>query len=573
MVCVPGVVQASLHRDIGRIRFEFGNCWESPIPGAHCLVFGSVSSAEARGLYFGLAAAQGPGSSPLVQPWAMVAETPDGGVVAVASPTLASGMFYSAGQVNEGSVLTVGLDPRSVYEGGPQGGGIDAEFVRAFLLGQLDTRLTPIRGVRRLLPGNCLTWRPDRSVEVVPWWKMDTAQSDRLRGDQAVETYLAEFDRSLGELLPHAGALSSELSGGLDSTFMVAGMARWRNPAHEPIRGFVHAPVEKSLTGVGGNRVHDDSRYAEQMGEAYPGIVEVETVRNTAGVLALDAAQRFSRVSWWPSYNPANTVWMEQIKECARGRGSSYLFSGSRGNLAFSHDHRYALRDALVRGQGRRAMQGVSYLRDGDARWLTIARLGAQKPQASTNVMDRFLHADARTRFGGSIELAQTPRERYLHALYGLDRPHVAALNPRATGGLLVVDPYVTQGVVEVAAAIDPVEWLRGPWPRGLARTMMAGRVPDAIRLRTQRGSQAADVWWHMRDAHARYQNEVELLRDTPIVNTVVDADAVLKVVESWPWGYASPSPSANLINKVNRILATAEFVRYLSASIRDPAA
>ncbi len=548
-----------------------GHGWEliASEPEAWCWSAGAVRRDEARQLLAHLRRGFPVAVDVPVRPWAMVVREPDGSVLATCAPTLVAGLFHTHAAAGNDECLLVGLDPRSVFEAAGVPSGLNPAFVLGFLTGGLPSEMTPLTQVHRLLPGDLLRWRPARRLRVERWWRETPTAVNPRRGREVVESYLQTIDQVLDEMAQGAGALSAEMSAGLDSTFVVAGLAQSSATSGRRIRAYTHAPVLEAEGNPNGTTVHDEYHTAQLMERAYPEVLEVVDVRNDAGESALDAARAFGRASWWPALNPTNTVWMEQIKDRARARGSRYLFSGSRGNLAFSHPHSYAVRAAGLHGDLAAAARGVRYLRSGGARWAGIAGMVAPRRRTvmGSGGVGSFLLPSGREAMAGA-NVRSDPRQTLLDGLFGRNRPYSAALNPRATGGLIVVDPFTAPSVVREAISIDPVEWLRGPAPRGLARVMMAGRVPDDIRLRRTRGAQASDTWWHMRNSRDRYRDEAALLAHTPILSELVDGDAVARTIEGWPWGSKVPGPHAGVAKQVTRILALAEFVRYLTRAV-----
>ena len=131
-----------------------------------------------------------------------------------------------------------------------------------------------------------------------------------------------------------------------------------------------------------------------------------------------------------------------------------------------------------------------------------------------------------------------------------------------------MADPFLSRGILDLAASITPREWARGPQPRGYARLLGAGRVPDEIRLRTRRGGQSWDHWYLIRDQRARYYDEVASLPNTPILGGWVDDVALRRILDSWPWGQVN-GPSQISAIAMDRILSLATFVRLTTARLK----
>jgi hypothetical protein len=135
--------------------------------------------------------------------------------------------------------------------------------------------------------------------------------------------------------------------------------------------------------------------------------------------------------------------------------------------------------------------------------------------------------------------------------------------------GALPVDPFCDAQVLALAAAITPVEWCRGPYPRGYARLLGEGRVPDAIRLRTRRGGQSWDGWFLIRNRRERYLDEIDALASNSLLGPVVDLPFLKRKLEAGPWGRIQ-GPGGGEVNGIDRLLSLAGFVRRTEERLRD---
>ena len=131
------------------------------------------------------------------------------------------------------------------------------------------------------------------------------------------------------------------------------------------------------------------------------------------------------------------------------------------------------------------------------------------------------------------------------------------------------IDPFRAATVMEIAASITPREWSTGPYPRGFARRLGEGRVPDEIRLRTRGGGQAMDTWFVTRNLRDRYFDEIRQLESTPVLGGWVDVSAIEATVSAWPWGEVRGPGDLEVI-AVERLLALADFVRMTRSRLKS---
>ena len=543
-----------------------GRNWRSLLAGS-AAVFGPLELSEADRVATFLQRGGDPrGSGAPDVPWALVLRRADGITLALASTMLQSGLFYTE-RADPDRQLLVATNPGALLSGSAQRGELDEDFVRSQAAMTVDARRTPFKNVRRLPPGSALWWRDRLGTGEIEWLTPGTFDPPTLRGDQAIRRFRQSFDSVLSDALPRSGTLVAQMSGGLDSTFVVASLARLTN-ANNPVHAYVHAPAPEAPCRTEGIWDPDDSDVAMAMARAYPETVLVSRVVNDDGQLALDAAAEASSKSFWPTLNPANAVWMEKIGECARRQGAKMLYAGMMGNYTFSYDHGYALGYELRRGSLPGAFRAATNLHRGGDSWPRIVRTEMSKARHSG--LGSRPGRDYATMLGIPVapsgqaaDERRSPREEWLARSLNRVASYSAALSPAALGGLLVGDPFAATCVLEVAAAIEPSEWLRGPGRRGYARLLGEGSVPDEIRLRTRRARQSSDAWWHMRNARERYQDEAQSLATTAILGGWIDHRKICALVASWPWGEPL-GPRRVEITGVDRILSLAAYIRMM---------
>jgi asparagine synthase (glutamine-hydrolysing) len=132
--------------------------------------------------------------------------------------------------------LVFGSELKSVLASGIVDAELDYAALDAYLsLGFFPAPLTPLRGVRKLLPGHVLVVEDGR-VEEHPFWSYPAPGPDSaLTVDEHAELLLAKLDESVRLRLMSDVPLGAMLSGGLDSSLIVALMARHMN---DPVKTF-----------------------------------------------------------------------------------------------------------------------------------------------------------------------------------------------------------------------------------------------------------------------------------------------------------------------------------------------
>ncbi len=475
--------------------------------------YGCLTDAESEAIMRALAASADPGRNAPEIPWAAVVQRPDGTTVATCSTMLGSGLFYSIDETARGlRQLVVATDPGQVVAARPIASTVNDDYIVGRADRRVGLRTTPFDGVRRLPPGDSLLWRPgDARGTVLEWCGPTTAPEPVRSGSGVIQDYLTIFDSVVETLASRSGPRVVGMSAGLDSTFLVASLARVAGPE---IQALCHSPLPQADYPERPGWVVDDFPLAQSMAQRYPGRVQVTALRNTELVHPLDAAARAAEASWIPAFSPANQVWMNQIQDVAESAGARFQWYGSHGNAAFSRTHSYA------------------------------------RSYARTSWRQRFRR---RSPARGSA------RAQYVNWLTQHHGGHGAALNPAGLGGVDLADPFKARSVIEFAASVSPREWLRGAPTRAFARRAGAGRMPDEITGRTRRGAQAWDSGAAWLADPARLREAWDRARATPLLAAVVDWDEEWAGAQEWS---AANFPPTTVGIRVEGLLTLADYLQ-----------
>jgi asparagine synthetase B (glutamine-hydrolysing) len=513
------------------------------------------------------------------QPWAAVVPRNDGSLVATSSTTLSSGLCWTVDTNAAGQPeLIISHDLTAVVRARTTPSELDGDWLRARLSGFLQSEATtPYVGVHHLPSGLTGVWEAGREQPtLVHWFDPERLPEPALEGEEAVSAYLSAFDATIDELVDPGAPIASTLSGGLDSSFVVASLVRHATPDN-PIHCYTHSPHPDADLHPVGNWDPDDYEYALAMQRAYPGRVIVHRIINETLRDPLDFVVDASVRAGVPNFN-TNGVWFETMSGDAAARGAKVLFQGTNGNAAFSYHHPYAGGYYLRRGDlastakllGPTARQGQSFASNlrGLVGPLVPARMRRRRDAPLSSYLNAvglgWMVAGSPATFSS---IAGGDRNGYLAWLTGAGHRGVSG-SPLAWS-TTVVDPFATRRMVELAARIEPKRWRQGSLPRGFARELGVGRVPDEIRLRTRRGSQSADLWFAARGNRQRYLDEIDLLPETPHLGGWVDHRALRQAVAAWEWD-ALEGPPGWALPGLLHVLGLAGFIRAMDERLAE---
>ena len=250
---------------------------------------------------------------------------------------------------------------------------------------------TPLRGVRKLLPGEAMVVRAGKVVRRWIWYHLpvfrrdgaDISEADSITG--TVQGLRRAVHRQLVSDVP-VGAF---LSGGLDSSAVVA-FAREQSP---DIRCFTIESADGQEPGA-----TDDLPYARRVAQHLN--VPLDVVRIDADRMARDLERMVMQLDE-PLADPAplNVLYISQlarqhgIKVLLSGAGGDDLFTGYRRHVAVQYEHYWRWLPAGVRVALERRTSGIDQRNplfrrlaklfngaglDGDARLAGVFRLGTR---------------------------------------------------------------------------------------------------------------------------------------------------------------------------------------------------
>lgn len=464
-------------------------------------------------------------------------------MLARCSTLQAAGLFYTMDH-GQASGVALGESPARVVVGTGGNWKLDKEWLAGWLLGDAPANKTPFVGLHRLLPGQEL-WRASTgALEVRDTTGPEVWPEPDLAGEDAERALVEAIDSAVAELVADDREVACELSGGLDSSFVVASLAA-RPLGAGGVRAFTHVPSPEALLRPG-KWVASDAAAAHSVAEQYAPIVQWSEVYNVRGRCPLDMAREVSGRAWWPAFGPANLEWLDDIRSRAARAGLDHVWVGSHGNAAFSVNYTFGTAVSSTRLERARRRLRRSFARNG---------------QGPRKLPDTFLRKVP-------DDPGPLSREDYLLWLAGHRSVHSGLLNADAFE-VGQIDPFRHPLVLETAARIRPEGWRREGMNRGLARSAGRGRVPDAVRLRVARGAQSLDVWHWVFQRRSYYFQELADLADIDWMRDIIDVDAMRLAMSRWPWGDPEP-PSLGEVRRITRFLAFGRFVRDMDSRLAN---
>jgi hypothetical protein len=346
-----------------------------------------------------------------------------------------------------------------------------------------------------------------------------------------------------------------------------------------PVHAFTHAPHPDADLSASKWFDPDELHLAMLMQSRFTKNLRVIPIVNEDRVNPLDAARVVAQRAWAPAVNPENEVWLGLIDARAADLGARAVFIGERGNFSFSYQPEGDLSDHLrtmASANPRRRATDVSLNDALRALYLRPAQVAARRAAKSflgaLGMHRNYRQAGHAAVLGVDLGNPATgqyvgQRLNYLRALADQETS-LSIISSPAARLVPSVDPFTHPEVLRLAASLTSAEWTRGPYPRGFARRVGEGLVPDEIRLRATRGGQASDTWFIIKDLRDRYVDEASLLHTTPALSDWLDAAGIRRRVEEWPWGQVE-GPDKIEMHAVHLVLTLADFIRSTQERLR----
>jgi asparagine synthase (glutamine-hydrolysing) len=450
-----------------------------------------------------------------------------------------------------GDLLVFGSELKSVLASGLIDPQLDYEAIDAYLtFGFVPGPLSPVAGVSKLLPGHLLVV-DGGGVSIERYWDYPTPDPVPMSLDDAAEGLLEQLDESVRLRLMADVPLGAMLSGGLDSSLIVALMARHSTGSVETFSvGFREAGEANELADA---RLVANALGAEhhelELSIADHGVDIAELVWSMDEPLADLSGLGFIALSELAS---------RHVTVALSGQGADELLGGYMKHKAASL---CAAWQKMPSGL-RRAEAGLAPLARG--RFRRAARtLAAADPADRLLEMSSKLDSDLRRRLVTGPLAAHDGRaaERAVRAILGGLDGHALSITLYADGQLALVDdmlhyfdrasmyhslevrvPFLDHRMVEYCARIPPEHKVHRLKTKRVLRQAARGLVPDRVIDKKKVGffRPAVDEWFRTQTAGPVSDY---LLAADPRYGEFLDRDAVADLVQRHQTRSGRPQP------------------------------
>jgi asparagine synthase (glutamine-hydrolysing) len=441
-------------------------------------------------------------------------------------------------------------------------------------------RRTFFKDVQRVEPGELMIFGRGASASRIFW----TAPTGEIRfkshADYA-EALLEKLDGAVDSQLRGAGAaVATHLSAGLDSSAVTSSAAiRFGGR----VLAFTSVPPH-DRSALPSGRFGSEGALAARTAALYPNVEHrlIETPER----LPLEDLDWELELFERPDLNLPNLAWANRINDAVAAEGVNVLLVGTGGNLTLSYAGLDRLGELLAGGRLAEFVREWGAARKHGIRSRAVLGLAAHQllPGALIKALGPLRNRKAHPATAGMLNPGVPGVDEVLarHGRYD-DPDSAASARSRAhmirrvdpgtyNKGILlrwnidVRDPTMDRRLVEFCLQVPLAHYFRNGMPRALARTALAGRVPDPVRLETRRGLQAPHWLAMIFEAREEAGRLLAGIGGTPLARELLDLPGMHRLLAEWPDAAARPAPHVYRSGLI-RGLAAGEFIRLNSAS------
>jgi asparagine synthase (glutamine-hydrolysing) len=369
------------------------------------------------------------------------------------------------------------------------------EVLRRFLLFRVhdDGEDTFFDGVQRLLPGHTMLVRPDGIVKIERYWNpaVNTEFASSRSDDSYAQEFAARYDRVVARHLISDVPVGVPLSGGLDSTGVVATMARLMQHGTD-----LHTDGLYSFSALYPGQTIDESEFIHQVER------EVGTIPHYA-YPQLD--EFWNEIMEWVWYQEEPTIASapyayycvyrlasEFVKVMVSGNGGDELLAGYipyfRAYLTSAIDQHHYLAGGreLVKGWDLYAKYFAEVAR---------GRMPGRTPPITARDLLRAGPEVTRANF----EAHRNLNERLASDVLKFSTPNLLRYEDKNSMAFSIEArvPFLDHELVEFIFSLPIDQKIKGGWNRAVYRNAMHGRMPEKSRVRRSKiGFTNPDIAW-----------------------------------------------------------------------------
>lgn len=402
-----------------------------------------------------------------------------------------------------------------------------------------------LEGISAVRPGELVRFAQG-GPRAEQYWNPPRKLASDISREDAEAAALRHFDRAVAVRLRRMGEVGCHLSGGLDSSAVMASAALQLAHGCSMTAFTAVPPVDLKIRDPAGRFIDEGDRAAAAAGR-YGNVEHVRLAANPAN--PADLWDKAYALFQSPLPNPCNFPWNVQICEAAKARGIGVLLTGTLGNLSIGFDPGGFHAQLFAQGSFSRLWQETRGSRKRGRRWRSLASdvalpfLPKWLLRKILGLFGRDLNLErasfvsdgARLRSGRDIYDAAEQRRRrdsWSERVEAYRLVDFGVLNKGilAGWGIEMRDPTADRELVEFCLTLPDEMFRLDGEDRALARRIFGSRLPEVIIKDPRRGYQAADWRRNLVDSAPALVADLKRAGSIPTVQKLI---AVTDLTES----------------------------------------
>jgi asparagine synthase (glutamine-hydrolysing) len=408
--------------------------------------------------------------------------------------------------------------------------------------------------IEKVSPGHIVSFERGR-VSSLRYWQPPEREISFPNPKDYADALREQLQRAVKDRLRRiGGSVSSQLSGGLDSSSVTATAAVLLRSTGEELHAITAVPEEDFEGPVPAGAFADEGKAAALVAAMHPNIVH--HLAFGLGVSPLTTLDRNYGLYQRPLLNLENFVWVDRTRDIARAHHASVMLTGSMGNVGFSYHGLEALAELVSKGaiadMVRLSRALVKW--DFPARSIAARAFGPFIPPTLWNVIrgargqtrkvtdyaalspasvQRLAAISDRASIGGFRPLSNGFQSR-LNILGRMD-PGNYVKGALSGWHLDIRDPTSDRRLMEFCLAVPSRRYLGAGVPRSLAREAMAGLLPATVLNERRKGHQASDWYRLLGQLTGELAQQVRQFRFSRSAAALLDLDRMDNAIRNWP--------------------------------------
>jgi len=415
----------------------------------------------------------------------------------------------------------------------------------------------------RSLSGGCCKWlHANRETPTRRWWQPDIAIRRSYKDPLDYTGELtALFEAAVHCRLPKEGPVSCTLSGGLDSTLVAGYAAPILADGNRILHAWTSVPHPSLTPARRAGWDSSDWPYASELVSLHPNIRHHAI--SPENICLLDVFHVVHAKSATPVRNSANHLWLTEIANGAQQAQCHIVLTGTHGNGGISYAGHGGTRRMIRRAQWGRFAKHLRNMPDGRGKFVLhqlmsacmnefmrdhLRRLREKKPSRPELSL---LRPAARALYEQTPPDQSPARKRQQWADF-MARPKTAfAADLSAHANTDIRDPTADRRLHEYLLNCPPDMFVGDGFERLQARLLGAGKVPDSIRWRRNRGEQVPEEAGFFTLYPERYRAAWNEIKHSPWINEYVDTLIANRTLDDLIHGRSIPRAMATALHRI----------------------